>query len=108
MPLRAAASAVTWAANGVDLREPLKPAPPAAIAADLHQALDVLGALTAQVALDHVLAVDQVAELDHLVLGEVADVGVGRDVDLREDLVRARPADAVDVRQPDLDALVQG
>src|ERR1051326_1666840 len=29
MPFLAAASAVTWAANGVDLREPLKPAPPA-------------------------------------------------------------------------------
>src|SRR3954467_13996500 len=29
MPLRAAASAVTCAANGVDFREPLKPAPPA-------------------------------------------------------------------------------
>src|SRR5690349_7576120 len=29
MPLRAAASAVTWAAKGVDLREPLNPAPPA-------------------------------------------------------------------------------
>src|SRR3954462_14311144 len=29
MPLRAAASAVTCAANGFDLREPLKPAPPA-------------------------------------------------------------------------------
>src|SRR5262245_63536898 len=29
MPLRAAASAVTCAANGVDLREPLKPAEPA-------------------------------------------------------------------------------
>src|SRR6202043_3712811 len=28
-PLRAAASAVTCAANGVDLRDPLKPAPPA-------------------------------------------------------------------------------
>ena len=27
--LQTAASAVTWAANGVDLREPLKPAPPA-------------------------------------------------------------------------------
>jgi hypothetical protein len=27
--LRAAESAVTWAANGVDLREPLKPADPA-------------------------------------------------------------------------------
>ena len=29
MPLRAHESAVTWAANGVDLREPLKPAEPA-------------------------------------------------------------------------------
>src|SRR4051812_18800731 len=29
MPSRAQASAVTWAANGVDLREPLKPAAPA-------------------------------------------------------------------------------
>ena len=29
MPLRAAESAVTWAANGVHLREPLKPALPA-------------------------------------------------------------------------------
>src|SRR5262245_23606715 len=29
MPFRAAASAVTWAANGVDLREPLNPAEPA-------------------------------------------------------------------------------
>ena len=29
MPFLAAASAVTCAANGVDLREPLKPAPPA-------------------------------------------------------------------------------
>ena len=29
MPLRAALSAVTWAANGVDFRDPLKPALPA-------------------------------------------------------------------------------
>ena len=29
MPLRAHESAVTWAANGVDLREPLNPAEPA-------------------------------------------------------------------------------
>src|SRR5205814_5558137 len=29
MPFRAAESAVTWAANGVDLRDPLKPADPA-------------------------------------------------------------------------------
>src|SRR3954447_24010980 len=196
MPLRAAASAVTWAAKGVDLREPLKPAPPAdshamtlpslsvretivllndvlmcawpigmfflgrrrprcgrlgaglqlllprlllagdlhalralagarvglgvlaadgqaapvaqaAVAADLHQALDVLRTLTAQVALDGEAAVDGVAELADLVLGQVAHVGVGRDARLRQQVVRGRPADAVDVRQTDLDALVE-
>jgi hypothetical protein len=35
----------------------------AAVATDLHQALDVLGALAAQIALDDVVAVDDVAEL---------------------------------------------
>src|SRR3954452_1816076 len=196
IPLRAAESAVTWAANGVDLRDPLKPAPPAdsqaitfpslsvrativllklvlmwawpngmflrglrrpprprpprcwatlllhlllarhlhplralararvrlralavdrqaapvaqaAVAADLHQALDVLGALAAQVALDGQLVVDVVAELADLVLGEVADVGVGVDAGGRERGARLRVTDAVDVGQPDLDALVQ-
>src|SRR3712207_763623 len=171
MPLRAAASAVTCAANGVLLREPLKPAPPAdsqamtlpsrsvretmvllndvlmwawptgmflraflrpargrrgagiglllprlllagdghalrplagarvglrllpahgqpaamaqaAVAADLHQALDVLGALAPQIALDREVGVDEVAELRDLVLGEVADVGVRADAEL--------------------------
>src|SRR3954471_22247153 len=167
MPLRAAASAVTWAANGVDLREPLNPAPPAdsqamtlpsrsvretivllndvlmcawpigmfffgrrrprcgrfgaglklllprlllpghlhalralararvglgvltadrqaatmaqgAVAADLHQTLDVLRALAAQIALDREVAIDRVAQLADLVVGQVADVGVRR------------------------------
>src|SRR5438105_9380112 len=169
MPLRAAASAVTCAANGVDLRDPLKPAPPAdshamtfpsrsvrativllklvlmwawpngmffrtrrrprplpprccatsgtsllgdllpsghlhparplagpavglgplsvdgqpaavaepAVGADLLEALDVLGALAAQVALHAQFVVDHLAELAHLILGEVLHVGVG-------------------------------
>src|SRR4051795_702636 len=47
-----------------------------AVAADLHQALDVLRALAAKVALDGEVVVDVVAELADLVLGEVADVGV--------------------------------
>ena len=195
MPLRAAASAVTCAAKGVDLREPLKPAPPAdshaitlpsrsvrativllndvlmcawpigmffltlrrprcgrrgagltssppsscrrstcawdpcacarsswcsgrareaaavadaAVAADLHQALDGLGALAAEVALNGVVAVDQVAELRDLVLGQVPHVGVRADAELGEELVRRGPADPVDVREADLDALVEG
>src|SRR3954471_9040186 len=197
MPLRAAASAVTCAANGVDLREPLKPAPPAdshamtlpsrsvsvtivllkldlmcatptgmflrtrrrpprragrcsaikrllpdlllarsshslraltrariglrarpthrkaapvaqaAVAADLHQALDVLRALTAEIALDGQVAVDDLADAQHLVVGQVADVGVTTDPGVLEDLARQRRADAVDVGQPDLDALVE-
>jgi hypothetical protein len=40
----------------------------AAVAADLHQALDGLGALAAEVALNGVVAVDQVAELRDLVV----------------------------------------
>src|SRR3712207_1487080 len=197
MPLRAAASAVTWAANGVDLREPLKPAPPAdshaitfpslsvretivllklvlmwawpngmflrglrrpvrplpprcwatlllhlllagdlhplralprarvrlrplalhgqaapvaqaAVAADLHQALDVLRALAAKVALDGQVRVDVVAELADLVLGEVAHVGVRVDPACRQRRARLGVADAVDVGQPDLGSLVEG
>src|SRR3954471_6214473 len=196
MPLRAAASAVTWAANGVDLREPLKPAPPAdsqamtfpdwsvretivllndvlmcawpigmfflgrrrprcgrlgaglklllarlllaghlhplralagarvglgvlaadrqgaavtdsAVAADLHQALDGLRALAPQIALDDVLGVDQVAQLGDLVIGQVAHGAVRLDAELGEHLVGGGATDAVDVRETDLDALVE-
>src|SRR5256885_1492746 len=170
MPFLAAASAVTWAANGVDLREPLKPAPPAdshaitlpslsvsetivllklvlmwawpngmffrtrrrprpragrccatlllhlllpghlhplrtltrtsvrlralavhgqaaavadaLVGADLHQPLDVLGPLTAQVALHRQALVDGVAQFAHLVVGQVLDVGVRVDARL--------------------------
>src|SRR5262249_35371112 len=79
----------------------------AAIAADLHQALDRLRALAAQITLDRDVAVDEVAQLGDLVVGQLAHVGVGRDAGLGEQLVRGRPADAVDVGQPDLDALVE-
>ena len=50
---------------------------------------------------------DRVAELGDLVLGEVADVRVGVDADLREKLGRRRAAAAVDVREADFRTLVQ-
>ena len=56
----------------------------AAVGADLHQALDVLGALAAQVALD-LEVLDRVAQLDDLVVGEVAHARVGVDPASRED-----------------------
>src|SRR5215203_4081362 len=88
-------------------RQPAAVADPA-VAADLHQALDGLGALPAEVALNGVVAVDQVAEPRDLVLGEVADVRVRADPELCEEPVRSGPADPVDVREADLDALVEG
>ncbi len=48
----------------------------APVAPDLHQALDVLRALTAQVTLDDEV-VHGVAQLADLLLGQVADVRVG-------------------------------
>ena len=59
----------------------------AAVRADLDEALDVQRDLAAQVALDLVAAVDELAQPVDLLLGEVADPGVGVDVRLREDLL---------------------
>src|SRR5581483_10850830 len=83
------------------------PVADAAVAADLRQALDVLRALAAQVALDRELLVDGVAQLADLLFGEVADVGVGRDPRLRQQAVRGRAPDPVDVGEADLGALVE-
>src|SRR4051812_46175109 len=62
------------------------PVAQAAVGADLHQALDVLRALAAQVALDGD-AVDRVAQARDLVLGEVADLAVRLDRRLGQDPV---------------------
>src|SRR4051794_41532134 len=78
----------------------------APVGADLLQALDVLGALPAQIALDLVV-LDRVAKLDDLVLGQVLDVGVRIDAGLLEDLVGRRAADPEDVGEADLGPLVE-
>src|SRR6202042_809661 len=78
-----------------------------AVGADLLQTLDRLRPLTAQISLDRQVAVDQLAQLNDFVLGEVAPFAIGLDSDLREQLVRRRAADPVDVGQADLDSLVE-
>jgi hypothetical protein len=83
------------------------PVAQAAVAGDLLQPFDVLRAFAPQVALDREAVVDRVAQLGDLVLGEVADIGVRTDPDLVEDLAGRRPADAVDIGEPDFLALVQ-
>src|SRR5436309_1800884 len=78
-----------------------------AVGADLLEALDVLGALAAQVALHAQFVVDHLAELAHLVLGEVLHVGVGVHAGLLQSEARLGLPDPVDVGQTDLDALVE-
>src|SRR5437867_5144315 len=77
-----------------------------AIAADFPQALDRLGPLAPQVALDLEVRVDVVAELRDLLVGEVAHLFVGREAERSANLARGRLADSVDVGQPDLEPLL--
>ena len=78
----------------------------AAIAADLHEALDVLADLAAKVTLDLQVPVDVLAKPDDLFFGEVADARVRADTGLAQNLLAGRETDAVDVGQADLDALL--
>src|SRR6478735_8635088 len=78
------------------------------VAADLDLAPDVGLDLTAEVTLDLdlVVALDRVAELDQLFVTQLVDAEVGVHAGLGENLLGAGTADAVDVGECDLDALV--
>src|SRR5439155_26333587 len=80
--------------------------PQSAIAAEIHQPLDVHRDGSPQIALDRVFAVDQLAHPQHLVVGHLVRPALGRDADLAADLGGLGPADAMDVGQGDRYALV--
>src|SRR5919202_4308416 len=80
--------------------------PDAAVGADLPQPLDRLRALAAEVALDLEVLVDVLAELRDLLVGEVTNLRVLRQAERRAHLARRRLADAVDVGQANLEALL--
>src|SRR3546814_19129091 len=73
----------------------------------VHQALDVHGHVAAQVALDHVVAVDGLADVGDLVIGQLVHPARLRNAHLAADTRRHRPADAVDVGQGNLDPLLR-
>ena len=60
----------------------------------------------AQVALDLVVAVDSLADLEHLGVGQLVDAAVRWNADLVDDLLGESLADAVNVLKRDDDALV--
>src|SRR5947208_1225461 len=78
----------------------------AAIAADIHEALDAHGHLAAQVALDLVLAIDDVAHPRRFLVAPGLDPLAGVDPGVGEDLPGGRDTDPVDVLDRDLAALV--
>src|SRR6185437_11586573 len=80
----------------------------AAVAGQVHQALDVDGGFPAQVALDGEVAVDGLADLQHLGVAQLVDAASVLDADLLHDIARLRGADAMDVLQRDHHALVGG
>src|SRR5438270_11670627 len=79
-----------------------------AVAGEVHQPLDVHRGVAAKVALDAVIAVDGLADVEHFLVGEVLDPLFGRDSELLGDLAGRGPADTVDVGQRDFHALVGG
>ena len=78
----------------------------AAIAADLHHALDVQGDIAAQIAFHLQVVLDVLTDLVDVLLSQVLHAGVRVDAGSSENLLRGLHADAEDVRQSDFDPLL--
>src|SRR4051794_29291135 len=78
----------------------------AAIAAEVHQTLDVDADLATKIALDEIVAVDHFADLQNFLVAQLADATLRRNLDLLHDLGSVLLADAMDVLERDQDALV--
>src|SRR5215218_3129514 len=78
----------------------------ATVGADVHQSLDVHRHLGAQRAFHLVITLDHAADLVHIGISEIANAKIGIDASLLHDLLRRMTANAVDVRQSDLDLFV--
>src|SRR4051794_15630060 len=78
----------------------------AAIAAEIHQTLDVHAGLATQVAFDQIVAVDHFADLQHFLIAQLRHAAIIGNLDLLQDVGRILLADAMDVLERDQDALV--
>src|ERR1700716_1037870 len=78
----------------------------AAIAAEIHQALDVHAGLATQIAFDQIVAVDHFTDLQHFLIAQLIDPTFFGNLDLLHDLGGILLADSMDVLERDQDALV--
>src|SRR3546814_10879925 len=75
----------------------------AAIAGQVHEPLDVHRNFAAKVALHGEVAVDQFADLEHFLIGQVLDATLCRDAKLVHDALGRCRANAVNISKGDLD-----
>src|ERR1700731_837788 len=78
----------------------------AAIAAEVHQTLDVHADFATKIALDQIVAVDHFADLQHFLVAQLADATVSWNLDLLHDVGSMLLTDAMDVLERDHHALV--
>src|ERR1700731_3221013 len=78
----------------------------AAIAAEVHQTLDVHAGLATQVALDQIVTVDHFTDLQYFLIAELRHPAVIRNLDLFQDVGRVLLADAMDILERDQHALI--
>src|SRR5579871_1153135 len=86
-------------------RQPFAMTQPA-IAAEIHQPLDVHRYLAAQIAFHDVVVVDGLANLDDFVFRQIADPAIGGDAYFRADVLGVRRTDAVNVTKRDFHAFI--
>ena len=82
--------------------------PQTAIAADLHEAANVERHLLTEIAFHGAVGFKQLAQRGDLVVVHVAHLLFEGDAGAVQQRTRARPANAVDIRQRDFRALVVG
>lgn len=76
-----------------------------AVAADVHQALDVHGPLCSERTLDLETALDLTAQTIHVVVVEILRPAIGINSTRGDDLLRPHVPNTVDVRESDFDTL---
>ncbi len=103
-------NAASDASSFSSVERAIRPAPTAmtkpAIAADVHQPLDVHLDAFAKVALDLTLGIKQSSDLVKVVLADVLDLRVDIDARFAENVGRARFAYTVDIGHSDLSPFV--
>jgi hypothetical protein len=77
------------------------------ITANLHQPLDIHGNGFAQIAFNHPVTLDNIADIYGLFLGQIFNLGVNVDSGFLTDLCRPAFADAKYVRKPDLNPFIE-